>query len=242
MAWKYKEPHPRPSWWTPEKVLECLQNGERVSHLCKRASDEVGGAISPSRLRHEISDWAGSLSWGEPFTAALAIWTRGPIPKISTEWYDDFYEAMREAEGKVAAACELAGVGTDLVYALRDKRNGCFDKEFDEEVRKLEGLRFSKIRENFLTQAEAATADGGKLAAKALESAMPGLHAQKQQVEVSGKVEHEHQHFLPPEVIAAAQARIGSMLASRREAGRRALPEPGGTVIDVTPVRVKEQA
>lgn len=242
MAWKYKEPHQRPSWWTAEKVLECLRNGERVSKLCARAAAEVDGAISPERLRADITKWTQSLSWGEQYTAALAIWTRGATPKISTDWYDDFYEAMREADGKVADACQLAGIGPDLVYALRDKRNGCFDKEFDEQVRILEGLRFSAIRENLLKQAAVDSADGGKLAAKVLESAMPGLHAPKQQLEVSGKIEHEHQHFLPPEVIAAAQARIGSMLASRREASRRALPEPAGRTIDVTPVRVKEQA
>ena len=86
-----------------------------------------------------MTGWAESLSYGEQFTAALAIWKPRGAPKINTDWFEDFYEAMREAEGKVAEACEASGIGPDLVYALRDKRNGCYDKTFDEQVRILEG-------------------------------------------------------------------------------------------------------
>lgn len=187
-----------------------------------RAAGECAVAISPHTLRADISRWAGSLTWGDQFTAALSLWRKGAgdgdgNPVLSKDWHDDFYAAMREANGVIPAACELACIGVDLVYAVCDKRNKAYDKDFDEQVRMLEGLRMSGLRENLLAQAAVESPDGARLAAKVLENAMPSRHASRQQVDVSGKVEHDHdhQHRLAPEVVAAAQARFKTLTAGR---------------------------
>lgn len=240
MTFKLQEPGARPSWWTPEAVLECLRNGERVSVLCQRAAQETDCKVVASRLRADIRKWSESLTWGEQFTAALAIYLSRGEARINTEWYQGFYDAMRQCDGRMADACELAGIGPDLVLALRDKRNACYDKAFDEQVRQLEGLRFVVIRENLLDQATRPTIEGAKLGATILESALPGLHAKRQQLEVTGKIEHEHQYLLPPEVVAAGQARMRTLMAGREK--RRALPPSPVDYVDGEVVSEKARA
>lgn len=237
----------RPSWWTPEGVLERLQSGQRVVDVCRQAASEMAEPVSVSRLRTDISQWAGSLTWGEQFQAAYRLVKtesdgKSSVPVISKDWYDDFYDELRQQGGKIPAACEAQGIGVDLVYALRDKRNKCYDAEFDEQVRILEGARIAKIRENVLNQAEAADSDGAKIGVKVLESHMPSLHGQKAHLEISGgltnKVEH---HFIPPEVVAASQARTRALLVNR-ERKAIAAPRNDEQVIDLVPEAVKESA
>jgi hypothetical protein len=239
---KPSQPRERPSWWTPENVLTQLQSGQRAVDVAMKAHEEMGTALALRSFRKDISAWANSASWGDQFKAAFKLARTNSVShdvEITKEWHDDFLDELERQGGKIPEACEAQGIGVDLVYALRDKRNKCYDAEFDERVRVVENLRLSKIRENLFKQAEADTADGGKLAAKVLESHMPSLHGQKTHLEVSGGLRNtvEH-HIIPPEVVAASQARTRVLLANRQrpalEAGRG--PE---NVIDVVPVAAK---
>lgn len=204
--------------------------------LCKRASEETGGKLAVSTLRADIGKWRSSATWGDRFAAALS--RTNSAAGRSKDWYPSFYEALEEAGGRVALACEALSLDPGLVYALRDKRAKAYDREFDEEVRLREGTRFSKIRENVLEQAEQADIDGAKLGQKVLETAMPSLHAPRAHLEVSAKVEHKHTHYLPVEVVQASQARTRALLTGRQ---REALPSGEHEAIDVVPVLVDEK-
>lgn len=214
----------RPSWWTPEKVLEFLRNGESMQGITRRVSAETQGAVSPSALKSDIDKWRESASWGPQFKDAIALTTTaGGVFKISKDWYPKFYDAMKDPEvkGNVTAACEVSEVGIELVYALRDKRNKCFDAEFDEACRILEGRRMADIRETLLNQAKL----DGRIGQKVLEASMPHLHAPPQKIEMTGRIDHdhrhEHTHRLAQEVLQASVERTRILTKGRV----RALPE-----------------
>lgn len=234
----------RPSWWTVEKVIECIEGGEHPVMLCVRASQEMDGKVQPKTLRLDIWRWKNSATWGDRYQAALKLHTMRPtkagkgVVKLSKNWYPKFYAAMRrdEVRGNIPLACEFSDVGVELVYALLDKRNKLFDSEFAEQVRMLEALRYSEIRENFLDKAKT----DAKIGALALQSAMPSLHSPIQKVEVEGKIEHDHR--LPPEVVAQAQARASALLdgRSRQRAIAADAESKAGDVIDAEVVEVQK--
>lgn len=209
------QPRPRPSWWTPENVLTALRSGEPATAICLRAHVDCEGRISASTLRTDISKWTNSATWGEQFVAAQALLRNDGAGGfvITKDWYDDFFAAMDSTDGNIERACELACVSVKLVYAVSgDKRSKNYDSEFAERLRVAESPRHHRIRENVLRMAEVDSADGARVGMKVLESALPALHAPKQQVEVSGEIDHLHSHehrvrMLPAEVVAASAAR-----------------------------------
>lgn len=208
-----KKAVPRPSWWTPEKVLELLQNGATPVSVINKAYDEMDGAVSTTTLSTDLRKWKNSATWGDKFTFASKIVKGGKHSgKISKKWYKTFYNAMEEHEGRIAESCQAIGVGVDIIYALRDKRNKQYDPEFDQNCRILEGKRFSVIRENLLEKAET----DGKLGSRVLESAMPNLHATRHSIEVTGKVDHTHL-ALSAAVVEASASRTRNLLEARRQ-------------------------
>lgn len=240
MALPVPEKWDRPSWWGPEAVLERLQRGELVGAICEQGSLETGCDVRARTLRADITKWSQSLSFGEQFQAALKLWRNGAREReISKEWWTEFFDTVVACGGSVPRACEQFGVGVELVEALRDKRNKVYSAEFTEGLRIAEGVRIARIRENVLTQAEQATVDGAKIGQKVLESAMPGLHAARQQIEVTGDVKHDHTFRLAPEVIAAQQARFSALNVGRT---RAALESGDREVIDVVPEPVRQKA
>lgn len=215
----------RPSWWEPEQVLAALQGGEPVPTLCQRASDECDGAVSPRRLRADISAWCQTLSWGEPMSAAVKLWRRDTTGTgaliMSSDWHDEYLDALELANGNISDAADMACIGVGMVYARLEESSPHYDKEFADKVKLLEGERMGRLRENVLKQAESPTLDGAKLAASILPTAMPSLHGQRKRVELTADVKVEHR--LAPEVVAASAARTKVLLAQRR---RSALPPP----------------
>lgn len=207
----------RPSWWTPENVLARLQSGEHALAICRDASSELADKVAPSTFRSDISKWANSASWGDQFTAALALRRSAETPTFTKDWYDDFFLAMEESNGEVETACTLAGVTTTVVYAVLDRRNRCYDADFAERFRIAEGARMGRIREAVLADAQLDSA----LGLRVLQSSMPSLHAPKQQVEVSGTVEHDHVVRLDPAIIAASQQRMRTLMSGRVERAER---------------------
>lgn len=240
----------RPEWWTPEKVLERLESGQFVLEICELAAGEMqkaGVTISVRRLRSDISTWTESASWGDQFRSALALWKHGSPGEmvLSKHWYDDFFAAMMIHKGNAAKAAEMAGVGYGIVLALTDRRNKCYDSVFTERFKIAELERVGRIREKYTVLAE----DGeGKAAVRAqeriIEAALPGLHGQKQELHVSGKVEHEHEHQhthgvsaeLAQAVVAAGQERIRRINAGRMGLLPADTREEEGRVIDVGPM------
>lgn len=200
--------------------------------------------ISPTTLRADISRWTNSSSWGDQFTAALALLKNDGAGgfTISKDWYDDFFDAMGSAEGDIGKACELACVDVRLVLAVSgDKRSKHYDADFVDRLRIAEAPVHFRIRKNVLRMAEQESGDGAKLGLKVLENAAPALHAPKQQVEVSGEVDHRHQHdhrvrMLPAAVVAASAHRNRTIRAAIAAGAEDKL------TIDVTPQRQRAVA
>lgn len=239
----------RPSWWTQEGVLSKLQSGEFILAICQQAVEAMTGAgisISVSRLRAEVAEWCESASWGPQLTAALSLWhkTGSGEMALSKHWHDDFLGAMQVTEGNAQKAASMAGIGYGIVLAVMDRRNKCYDPEFAERFRVAELERIGRVREQYMTMAEEGE---GKAAARAqerlIEAALPALHGQKQEVHVSGKVDHAHEHLhgfapeLAREIVIASQDRVRRINAGRNlelPADRR---EDEGRVIDLVPHR-----
>lgn len=247
----------RPAWWTPEGVLARLQAGEFVMAICQAAADDMRGAgieLSPTTLRAEVSRWCESASWGDQLRAALSLWKKegsGPGTSrmvLSKAWHDQFFAAMEASGGNAQKAAQAAGVDYGLVLAVTDKRNAsCYDAVFAERFRIAEMSRVGVMREKYMQDAE--TGDG-KLAARAreriIEATLPGLHSPRQEVTVSGKVQHAHAHAhqhdhlhelapgLAREIAMASQDRVRKLSAGRDGS----LPDD---VIDVTPTMAVDQ-
>jgi hypothetical protein len=251
----------RPSWWTPEGVLQRLQAGEFVMAVCEAARVDMEGAgvvLTVRKLRADISAWCESAAWGEQLRQALTIWKkeRGSDELVlSKTWHDDFLSCMEVCEGNAERAAAMAGISYGIVLAVLDKRNKCHDAEFVEKFRQAELYRIGKMRELYMTTGEGE----GKLAMHVQEailaSAMPAMHGQQQkEVHVTGQVEHahdhdhrhQHLHALAPdiarEVVLASQARVRRLGAGRevQELGTDARDE--NRVIDVTPVAERARA
>ena len=145
-----------------------------------------------------------------------------------------FFVAMDEADGRVEFACDLAGVAPELVYALCERKNKCYDAEFAEQVRIAEGRRMSQLRENLLTAASEPGLKAARLAATVLASSMPTLHGATQEVTHVGEVVVSH--ALAPEVVAASAERTRKLMS-----GRELASDTGARVLDITP-RVREKA
>jgi len=258
----------RPGWWTQEGVLSRLQSGAFILQLCQAAVDEmaeVGIVISPGTLRAEVGKWTESATWGEQFRAALALWkkTSSGAMALSKAWHDDFLAAMEAHGGNAEKAAKMAGVGYGVVLAVQDPRNQCYDPEFVEKFRIAEASRIARMRERYMDTAENGD---GKLAQRAqermIETALPALHGQKQELHVSGLLKHDHEHAHEHEhnhqhrhlhAMAPDQARevvLASQDRMRRITAGRARELPATTadsvdserVIDVTPKTVVDRA
>jgi hypothetical protein len=235
---------PRPSWWKQEEVLKRLQSGVPLVVLCQRAHDELGeDGTSVSQLKNEVWKWSNSASMGEQFKAAMKLVKKAPGRDewlYADDWHERFFEALERSGGKIPQACEETGIGVNVIYDLTEEDRKSYNAEFAERVRSLESIRYSKIRENVLEQAEVSDADGAKIGLKVLEAQMPTRHAAKKQLQVTGgltsKIEH---HFIPAEVVAASQARTKALLANR-ERPALASGTSSDNVIDLIPETVKE--
>jgi hypothetical protein len=213
-AWDPKfKPGRCPTWWTPDEVLRRLGEGQAVGEIASKAGKERG--FTKRQALADIDAWKKSPVWAVRFQEALAVFERkGGRDVVGKGWYNEFYRAMEATEGKVQAACDRMGISSALVYARLDRRNVVYDADFAEQVRILEGARYSKIRESFLD--EAARGDT-RAAAKVLEAAMPELHNAKHEVRLEGQVDHRHVHMiLTPEVVAASASRTKTLLAGRQ--------------------------
>lgn len=251
----------RPGWWTQEGVLARLHAGEFVMAVCQAATDEmaeIGVEVAPTTLRADIAKWAETVSWGEQFRAALALWKRTGTGEmvLSKAWHEPFLVAMEteECAGNAQKAAQAAGVGYGVVLAVLDRRNKCYDADFAEKFRLAEMERVGVVRERYWELAEKGE---GKLAAMAqkdvIEAALPDLHGRPSRVQVTGRIKHDHEHAhqhehlhglapgLAREVVLASQQRV-----RRIEAGRNASDGllPADTrdedrVIDLTPQSVE---
>lgn len=241
----------RPSWWNPEKVLELLRNGEPAPDICRRAAAECGNRATPTTIRRDITAWTESASMGNEFEAALALYARDDphganhgrvVLRLTDAQKSEFLAALDEANGVIEDACASSCLGEELVYALLDKRNKkIYDADFAERVRTLEGRRIARVRQRVLREAENPNGDS-KVALKVLETSMPSLHGNRQQIEVSGEVDHKHAHAhvhaLSAEVVAASAARLRALTGGHETngngsgSGHRLAALPESLVVD----------
>lgn len=247
----------RPLWWTQQGVLDRLQSGQFILAVCQDAVDEMAGAgvtISVSRLRHEVSAWCESATWGDLLRTAMSLWKRTSSGEVvlSKEWHEDFLASLDHCDGNAPKAATMAGVGYGVVLAVLDKRNRCYDPEFAEKFRIAEAVRAGRIREKYMDLAENGEGkDAVRAQEKIIESALPSLHGTKQEVLVSGKVDHAHQHQhrhlhgvdpdLMQRVVSASQDRVRRLNFGQHdtEALIAAPSDDEDRVIDVTPQQME---
>lgn len=235
-------------------MLARLQNGEFIGAICLAASEEMAGVgiqVAVSTLRAEFSKWCETASWGEQLRAALNVWKRSSSGEmvLTKEWQDDFLAAMERCEGNAQKAAQMAGIGYGIVLAVTDRRHKCYDAEFTEKFKIAELSRIAGIREQYMLTAEAGgTKEAMRAQEKLIESALPGLHGQKQEVVVTGDVNHKHQHLhgmtqqLTEAIVNASQDRVRKLNSGRQGLLPEDTRESDGRVIDLTPIRERASA
>lgn len=208
----------------------------------------IGIQVAPTTLRSEFSKWCESASWGEQLRAALGVWKKSSSGEmvLSKEWHDEFLAAMDVCDGNAEKAARMVGIGYGIVLAVTDRRHKCYDAEFAEKFKIAELSRVGRMREKYMTMAETGS---DQLAVRAqeriIEAALPQLHTQKQEVHVSGQVDHAHAHQhthgmtqqLAMEVVNASQERVRKLNSGRQGLLLADTREENGLVIDLTPVR-----
>lgn len=202
-----------PTWWSPDEVLRRLGEGQPLAEIAAKAGKERG--FTKRQALADLDAWKASPVWAVRFEAALAVFEKkGGVEVVGTGWYPDFYRAMEATEGEIPAACTRLGISPALVYArIRDRRAPSYDAEFAEQVKNLETVRLSKVRE---TAINAAIAGDTRAGMKILEAALPELHNAKHEVAISGGLTNTHLHMhLTPEVVAASAGRTKTLLAGR---------------------------
>lgn len=244
----------RPSWWTQEEVLVRLQQGQFIGALCQQASEEmqaIGVVVGAPTLRAEFGKWCESLTWGEQLKAALGMWKKASSGEmvLSKHWHDDFLAAMEVCEGNAERAAKMAGVGYGVVLAVLDKRHKCYDADFAEKFRIAELARVGQMREKYMVMAESGeTQVAARAQERIIEAALPALHGKREEVHVSGNVQHDHEHRhgmtqeLAEEVVRAGQDRIRKITAGREMKVLPADTRDSERVIDLTPVRQRQEA
>lgn len=244
----------RPSWWTQEQVLARLQEGQFIGALCQQASEEmqaIGVVVGAPTLRAEFGKWCESLTWGEQLRAALGMWKKTSSGEmvLSKHWHDDFLAAMEVCEGNAERAAKMVGVGYGVVLSVIERRNKCYDADFAEKFKVAEMGRIGKVREKYMDLAENGD---GKAALRAqerlIEAALPSVHGTRQEVHVSGDIKHDHEHRhgmtqeLAEEVVRAGQDRIRKITTGREVKVLPADTRDSDRVIDLTPVRQRQEA
>lgn len=242
----------RPEWWHPEGVITRLQEGTYIGVICEqcaREMAEMGETMSVAALRSEVAKWANSASWGEQLTTALKLWKRSGTGAmiLSKHWHPEFFAAMEQCGGVAEKAAAAVGVGYGIVLGLIDKRSQYYDHDFAEQFRVGELERIGRIRSKYMDTAENGDGRVAVMAQqKIVEAALPHLHGPKQEVHVSGKVDHDHQHThglsdeLAAQLAQVSQERVRHMFAGRQreqlalEQGR---DSDGALVIDLTPIK-----
>jgi hypothetical protein len=204
-----KKEKKRPAWWTPDLVLERLQDGHSAAEISELAAAEVG--LKVGTLRAELERWKASLTYGARFREALEL-KGNNRDDFTAAWWPRFFEAMDQEGGDFEKACLRADIKPRVILALCDPKSRHYDKEFAAQYRLMEGDRHARIRGNLLRQAEAPDASGGKLAQKVLEAALPHQHLPPQKLEISGAVAVG---VLTPEVLRAAAERADRLVRDR---------------------------
>lgn len=244
----------RPSWWTQEEVLARLQQGQFIGALCQQASEEMAGigvVVGAPTLRAEFGKWCESATWGEQLRTALGMWkkTSSGEMALSKHWHDDFLAAMEVCEGNAERAAKMAGVGYGIVLSVIERRNKCYDADFAERFRVAEMQRIGRVREKYIDLAENGE---GKAAVRAqerlIEAALPSVHGTRQEVHVSGNVQHEHEHRhgmsqeLAEQVVRASQDRVRKITAGRDDRALSAADTiDSERVIDLMPIQQRQR-
>lgn len=223
----------RPGWWSPNGVIERLEDGEKVTDIIQEAVKACGGAVKLRILFRDIQRWKKMIpEFKADYERATHLYEGGALPP--SRW-DLFFKTMAAFDGKVEMACAALGIGAKVIYGMIDPQfKATYRKDFAERFKRAELDRMAPIRSRLLNNAESERADP-KVQLAILEAAMPALHGKKKTLAVEGGID------LRMEQQAAEQqtVRERALFAGRKP---HALPEHSEPItIDVVGELVKEE-
>lgn len=174
----------RPGWWSPNGVIERLEDGESISQILEKAVADCGRRVKVRILFRDLARWKKLIpGFKEDYKRATHLYQGKSLPE--SRW-DLFFKTMETFDGKVELACGALGIGAKVIYGMLDPQfKTTYSKEFAERFRRAELDRMAPIRARLLNKAEREDADP-KIQLAVLETAMPALHGKKKTVAVEG--------------------------------------------------------
>jgi hypothetical protein len=224
----------RPDWWSPNGVIERLENGERICQIVEQAEKDSGRRVKLRVLFRDLSRWKKMVKgFKEDYRRAQHLYQGNQLPK--SRW-GLFFKTMEAFDGKVEVACAALGIGAKVIYGMLDPQfKTTYSKDFAELFRRAELDRMAPIRSQLLNKAERPDADP-KVQLAVLEAAMPALHGKKKTIDVKGGI------ALRLERAAEEQraASIRALSSGREQKALPAAPEP--VTVEIVAEAVKEAA
>lgn len=177
----------RPGWWSPNGVIERLEDGESITTILEAAVKDCGRTVKLRILFRDLQKWKKLIpGFKDDYRRATHLYEGGQLPQ--SRW-DLFFKTMAAFEGKVEMACAALGIGAKVIYGMLDPQfKATYSKSFAEQFKRAELQRMAPIRAQLLNNAERPGADP-KVQLAVLENAMPALHGKRKTVAVEGGVD-----------------------------------------------------
>jgi hypothetical protein len=223
----------RPGWWSPNGVIDRLEDGESITTIIEQAVKDCGGRVKLRILFRDLQKWKKLVrGFKEDYQRATHLYDAGQLPQSRWEL---FFKTMAAFDGKVEMACAALGIGAKVVYGMLDPQfKATYSKPFAEQFKRAELQRMAPIRAQLLNNAEKPNADP-KVQLAVLENAMPALHGKKKTVAVEGGVDLRLRNAATEQQAQRDRA----LFAGREPKALPAAVEPA--TIDVTPTRRAEE-
>lgn len=223
----------RPHWWSPNGVIEKLEDGESITQILEQAVADCGRRVKVRILFRDLARWKKLVpGFKEDYKRATHLYQGQTLPESRWEM---FFKAMEAFEGKVELACGALGIGAKVIYGMLDPQfKETYNKTFAERYRRAELDRWGPIRASMLNKLERPDADP-KVQLAALATAMPALHGTKKTVAVEGGLDLRL-HNAAEEQLAQRNRALFPAAPAR---SLPAAPEP--VTIDVVAEAIKEE-
>lgn len=223
----------RPKGWSQEYVLERLEAGATLDEIYTQAAD---GHCSVGSIKNEVTAWRDRderfrlhvEDLLEKMHGTVKIVGKASRLKATPEKLAQFLEEMENAGGNMKLACAAVDMHPGTVLARLDPRSKLYDPGFADRFVTLESERLHVLREKYFQLAESEDERiQERVIWNLLKTRLASIHSEKQQLEVSGSVQHTHTHRLPVVAIEAARAMARESLSRSAHAAL-----PAGDVID----------
>lgn len=208
-----RKPLKRPEGWGQQLVLDALDEGLNLAEVAARYAD--GAGCTAHALTKDIKKWRDRDERFSLHVEDLLQRQHGTVKiegirgrtKLTPERKESFLAALEKHGGDAEKACKEIAVSFGTVYAHLSPKSSQYDALFAERYLALEAERFHTFREKYIAIALDEEVDV-RVREKALQfllkTGLPSLHSERQQVEITGTVNHNHR-VLPASVVHDAQ-------------------------------------